>query len=150
MIAADRCSEQMRLPVDQTDSDGHLRVPEESALTRVWVCLMMSYFTGQEITNLLHYDCSRVNRLWVCSVNSDRGSTVCAIRFLDWFESSSTQSSFWELIEFRTDSTGNKNASKIIKKFIAVALTNCLSNESNCTWWNRSLITWYHAGNISN
>ena len=38
VIAADRCREQMKLPVDQIDSCGHLRVHEKSAMTKCGVC----------------------------------------------------------------------------------------------------------------
>ena len=36
-IAADRCREQMKLQMDQIDSCGHLRVHEQSALTKLGV-----------------------------------------------------------------------------------------------------------------
>ena len=36
-IVTDRCREQMKLPVDQIDSCGHLRVHEKSALTKFGV-----------------------------------------------------------------------------------------------------------------
>ena len=35
VIAADRCGEQIKLPVDEIDPCGHLRVHEKSALTKL-------------------------------------------------------------------------------------------------------------------
>ena len=123
MKAADRCREQIKQPIDQIGSGGHLRVPKKSALTKLWACsitminrgssdddfVSLCVVEGQQIVKLFRHWSWRVYSLY------------------NFFSRlvGSVQSSCWELSKFRSG-TRNLTGKKMHQKSSKI---HCWSTE---------------------